>query len=221
MPFTADQFFAVFARYNTATWPAPIALFGLGLAIGIVTLATRTPHRDRERAIGLALAGVWIWMALVYHWMFFRAINPLAPAFAAIFLAEAVALGWLAVRHPADRLCRTNGVGRTRGIVSAVLLGYALVLYPAVGVLVGQRYPALPSFGLPCPTTLFTLGVLIRSPRRIPWLVYVVPTVWAVIATGAAVLFGVVEDFVLLPAVGLALALNTRWTSRSAPALSA
>ena len=33
LPFTIEQFFAVFAAYNAAIWPAQIAAYGLGLAV--------------------------------------------------------------------------------------------------------------------------------------------------------------------------------------------
>lgn len=44
-----------------------------------------------------------------------------------------------------------------RGAVSVL---FALALYPAWLSLSGHRYPAFPSFGLPCPITLFTVGML-------------------------------------------------------------
>ena len=229
MPFTSAEFFAAFARYNSATWPGPVLLLVLGLIIGGLAIATATPasaprstqQRDHGRTIMFFLAGLWTWMALVYQLTFFRAINPVAPAFAALFLAQAGALCWLALRPRGGPDASTRTLGPWRRALGAAFLGYALVIYPAVGLLLGQRYPALPSFGLPCPTTLYTLGIFTLSTRPVPWLMYLVPTVWAAIATSAAVAFGIGEDFVLLPAVALALALNARWLSHSERTLPA
>ena len=76
-------------------------------------------------------------------------------------------------------------------------IGYALVLYPAIAYLAGQRYPAMPTFPLPCPLTILTLGIFAwRGPSLSPDLL-VVPGLWALVGISAAVNFGVVEDLAL------------------------
>jgi hypothetical protein len=74
--------------------------------------------------------------------------------------------------------------------------------------MLGQRYPELPTFGLPCPTTIFTLGMLSLCPRPVPWTLYLIPGLWAVIATSAAWVFGIGEDLALVPALLASVALN-------------
>ncbi|HEX7979136.1 MAG TPA: DUF6064 family protein [Gemmatimonadaceae bacterium] len=77
--------------------------------------------------------------------------------------------------------------------------------------LAGQHYPAVPTFGLPCPTTIFTLAVLTWCVRPVPWSVLVVPVVWTLLAISAAIAFGIVEDFALpLAAVATLLVLHSR-----------
>ena len=39
-------------------------------------------------------------------------------------------------------------------------LGGALVAYPVLSAMLGREFPEMPTFGLPCPTTIFTLGLL-------------------------------------------------------------
>jgi hypothetical protein len=73
----------------------------------------------------------------------------------------------------------------------------------------------VPTFGVPCPTTIFTLGVLMWCLRPVPWSVLVVPVAWSVIATVAAVAFGVVEDFALPVAAALALGMLLRRPPRA------
>ena len=82
-----------------------------------------------------------------------------------------------------------------------------------VGLALGQRYPSLPTFGLPCPTTIFTIAVLIRLDRLAPVALYVIPLIWSVIALMAAISFGVGEDFLLLPFVAIGLGLRL-WRTR-------
>ena len=72
--------------------------------------------------------------------------------------------------------------------------------YPALGDALGHRYPAAPTFGLPCPTTIFTIGLLLWAAHRMPRAVLVIPIVWAVFGFQAAVFLGVREDLGLLVA---------------------
>jgi hypothetical protein len=169
LPFTRDQFFAVFARYNDAITPAQLLLLLLGL--GAVLLALR-PTRWSDRVIGAVLAALGAWMGIMYHWRFFRTINPIATVFGALFVLEAGLLLWYAVVRP--QLVFVAGLS-VKGALGLILLVYAFAVYPAVGYLLGQRYPALPTFGLPCPTTIATLALLLWTETAPPLAVLVIP----------------------------------------------
>jgi hypothetical protein len=51
--------------------------------------------------------------------------------------------------------------GGIRGWTGGLLIIFSLIIYPLLGLLFGHRYPTMPTFGLPCPTTIFTIGVLL------------------------------------------------------------
>jgi hypothetical protein len=199
MPFTTDQFFDVFRQYNEAVWPTQAFLAAMGLAIAVQ--ASRSSRSSRLVAGTLAL--LWLWMAIGYHLVFFTAINPLAYLFAAMFLVEAVLLGWHGLRT--QRLRLAPQMTRSMWIAGGVLVLYSLVAYPVIGFALGERYPELPTFGLPCPTTIFTLGLLMWFERPIPGLVLVVPAVWSAIGSFAALSFGVGQDYALIPATALVI----------------
>lgn len=95
-----------------------------------------------------------------------------------------------------------------RGIAGLAIIAYAMVGYPVVSYLLGHRYPATPTFGVPCPTTMFTLGLLLWSSEKSARLASIVPLLWAIVATWAAVRLGVWEDFGLPVAALLTLALG-------------
>lgn len=194
MPFTPAQFFDVFRQYNEAVWPAPLLL--LAGAVAAVGLAFQAGPRA-ARVLSALLAVLWLWMGAVYHIGFFSAINPAAPIFGALFIAQAGLFVWLGVRS--TRLAFTVR-SDTRGIAGAVLIVYALVVYPVLGHLLGHRYPAAPTFGLPCPTTIFTFGVLLWARAPVPRVLVVVPMLWAALGAVAAMQLGVPEDFGLLVA---------------------
>jgi hypothetical protein len=193
MPFTIDQFFEVFARYNRGVWPAQIVL--CALAALVVIAIVKAPDRA-GRLVSAALALLWAWMAIAYHLRYFAAINPAARIFAGLFLAGAVAFAL------GPRLRFDPGFS-LRGGMAWLLVLYALVGYPLIGSLLGQRYPAMPTFGLPCPTTIFTLGVLLLVRPPVPRLLFGVPILWSFLGAFAAFRLGVPEDLGLLVA-GLA-----------------
>ena len=209
LPFTRMEFFDVFVRYNEAVWPAQIVLNALAVvALGLVFV--RRGHVDRFIAAILAL--LWLWMGAVYHLGYFRSINPAAIAFGGAFLLGAAAFAWEGVAR--NRL-RFDARDRAQSRIGYALIAYALVVYPLLAVLLGHAYPAMPTFGLPCPTTIFTLGMLALLRPPYPRYVLAVPVLWALVGVQAALLLGVPEDFGLIfaGAAGLWLAFHGRRTS--------
>jgi hypothetical protein len=208
LPFTAEQFFGVFSTYNLAVWPAQAALLALGVAA--LGLAVR-PRPMSGPAISAILGALWLWTGLAYQLAFFAAINPLAPAFAALSLAGAAAFLWQGVvRRRLVFRCSTQ----RRGLIGLALVVYALLIYPAWLLLDGHRWPALPTFGLPCPTTLFTFGMLAIAVPPAPRVIWIAPLLWAVVGVQAAWWFDVTPDLML----GVAAALGLAWMVRPAQA---
>jgi hypothetical protein len=198
LPFTIDQFLDVFRRYNETVWPAQFALNVL--AIMVVVAAVRG-GRTASRLASAVLGALWMWMGLVYHFGFFRAINPAASLFGVAFLVEGILIVWLGVVRPTLRF---DGQLESRGLVAGVLLAYALIAYPALGYLLGHGYPLAPTFGVPCPTTIFTFGILLLSARPRSRTVIVIPTAWAFLGMFAALRLGMWEDLGLVVAAVVA-----------------
>jgi hypothetical protein len=96
------------------------------------------------------------------------------------------------------------------------LILYALVAYPLLGVLLGHHYPATPTFGAPCPTTIFTFGVLLWCQRRVPAWLLIIPGLWALIGLSAAISLGVPEDVGLFVAGAVAIPMLVRRGRRMA-----
>jgi hypothetical protein len=188
LPFTQGEFFGVFARYNTAVWPLQTVLFAAAVASFIAVLRGSSLAGRFTYAL---LAFLWFWMAVVYQWVYFRSINPAAPIFAAVFLVQSGLFLWAA---------KTPGGLRAdlswRGVAAFSLVVYALFCYPVIGRAVGHVYPAAPTFGLPCPTTLFTIGILLWARPARPVLL-VIPILWSIVGLTAAFRLGVREDSAL------------------------
>jgi hypothetical protein len=190
LPFTREQFFQVFAAYNAATGPMAVAAYPLALlALALAWRGTRTTGRLVAGILGL----MWAWVGLAYHGVFFSRVNPAAGAFAAAFLVQAALLGLQALRAGLDVSSRN----RTRRIAGAALVFYAMLAYPLVGLLTGERLPAMPLFGVtPCPLLIFTLGLLLWADGASWWL-WIVPLLWSDVGGSAAVVLSVPQDWAL------------------------
>lgn len=209
LPFTVEQFYAVFRGYNAAVWPAQVVLVALAMvAIGLVAMrrgAARWRHSDV--AVAAILTFLWAWLALVYHLAFFATINPLAYAFAGVSLAGAGVLLW----HGVIRRRLVFGATQTlRGVAGVALIAFSLVGYPLWAIAAGHPWPDLPTFGLPCPTTLFTVGMLALLAEPYPKSVLVVPVLWSLVGAQAAFLLDVQQDLSLIAGAAIGLWLIVR-----------
>jgi len=211
LPFTVADFLDVLRQYNAATWPAPIVLPLVGLICAWSLLSDRPAAR---RASLMLLGGLWAWAALAYHIAFFASVNPAAYWFGAAFLLQA-GMFFYASRHPRMTPQRLD-ISR---FVGGAIIAFALVVYPALAYLAGHRYPETPTFGLPCPTTIFTIGVLATLGNELSWRYAVIPLLWALVGTSAALELGMTEDLSLgLAAVALLALMVARL--RAAPRAS-
>jgi len=213
LPFTAEQFFAVFRAYNASVWPAQALL----LALALIALASAiVPRRWSGATVSAILAFLWLWMGLAYHLAFFTSINPLAYVFAAISVAGGLIFLWYGVVR---RSLRFQLARNTRGVVGIALVVYALAAYPAWSAYAGHHYPALPTFGLPCPTTIFTIGVLAFAVPPYPRAPLIVPVLWCMVGSQAAFLLGVPQDSGLVVAALAGVVLLVRNKRGRRPAL--
>jgi hypothetical protein len=215
LPFTVAEFLDVFRQYNTATWPAPIVLPVVGLVCAWLLVSNRPAAR---RASLMLLAGLWAWTAVAYHIAFFGSVNRGAYWFSAAFLLQAAMFVYAGLhsRMTSPRL-------DTNRLVGGAIIAFALVVYPALAYLAGHKYPAMPTFGLPCPTTIFTIGVLATLRRELSWRYAVVPLLWAVVGTSAALELGMTEDlslgFAAIALLALMAARSRSASPASAPAM--
>lgn len=191
LPFSRAEFFAVFARYNEAVWPAQFAL--CALAVVAVVLSQRRSYRASRGAF-VILAVLWLWMGVVYHAGFFAEVNPAAFIFAGVFIVEALLLLQLSTRKNVMFAPHNNAPGWA----GALLVALGLIIYPMLSVAAGHVYPGQPTFGLPCPTTIFTVGVLVWALPTVPRRVFVIPMLWSLVGTVGAFQLSVPEDLSLL-----------------------
>lgn len=213
LPFTVEQFFGVFRAYNSAVWPAQIVLLGLAV-LAVIFIARQRAWSGV--AVSAVLAVLWIWLGAVYHLTFFARVNPVANGFGALSIVGGIMFAWHGMfrRRLVFRFAKSF-----RTAVGAVLLVFALLVYPIWATLAGHGYPELPTFGLPCPTTIFSIGALALANGPSLRAVLIVPILWSLVGSQAAFLLDVKPDLGLLVAGVAALGLFI-WPASAQPILS-
>lgn len=200
-PFTIEQFFKVFQNYNQSVFPMQIVFY---LISAITIYLIIKPNQTSDKIISVILSFLWLWMGIVYHIFFFTTINKAAYLFGGLFIVQGILFlifgvveNKLSFQFKKDKY----------GITGMSLILFALILYPVLGYFFGHIYPSSPTFGLPCPTTIFTFGVLLSNIKKCPIIILIIPFVWSVIGFMAAFQFGVFEDTGLIVASVIAVCL--------------
>jgi hypothetical protein len=179
--------------YNMELYPAQYLMLGLGL-IAILTVFFRTKHSSR--IISAILAFLYGWIGIQFYMIYFREFMPMPFVFGFLFLTQAIIFilegtirNRISFRFKADMY----------GLTGALLLFYALFGYQGLEYLLGRGYPEILSFGMfPCPTVIFSLGILLWTSKKFPTYILIVPLVHALSGFIPAFMIGIIEDMGLI-----------------------
>jgi hypothetical protein len=203
LPFSKEDFFRVFAEYNYSVFPGQFILFLLAvIAIVLIRMQVRIAGRFAFFVLGL----LWLWMGVAYHWAFFTSINKAAWIFGALFVIEGILLFVHGIKNNPQFSLRQSSTG----IIAFLMIVFAMLIYPVIGFIAGHHYPATPTFGLPCPTTIYTFAVFLLADKKIGWRMFIIPAAWALIGFTASFTMGVYQDIALPIAAIIFLNLNRR-----------
>ncbi|MEA5480412.1 DUF6064 family protein [Pseudanabaena galeata UHCC 0370] len=138
-------------------------------------------------------------------------MNKAAYLFGALFIVQGVLFlilgifqSTLSFRYHFDKF----------GIMGMSLIWFALIIYPVLEYFLDHIYPSSPTFGLLCPTTIFTFGILLMNVKKCSLTILVFPFFWSVIGFMAAFQFGILEDMGLLVASLVTTSLLIYWNNR-------
>jgi hypothetical protein len=162
-----------------------------------------------HKVISFMLGGIWLWMGIVYHILFFSSINKAAFLFGAFFIVQGILFIILAFRNKLQFAYKNNAVSK----VSLFCMLFGLLLYPIIGYMLGNSLIRTISFGLPCPTTIFTFGLLGLQTENIKRRFMIIPLAWSFIGFFAAVLMGVYQD-VIMPIAALYTFIACHYSNR-------
>ena len=195
IPFTVEQFFDVFGTYNTAIWPVPVLAYLLGI---IAIAAAFRGTKLSARIVSGILAFFWMWMGVFYHMVHFSAINSAAWIFGVLYIVQGLLILFIGTIQA--KLAFRFSL-RPLPIIGACFIFYSTVVYPLLGISFGHSYPKVPMFGVaPCPTTIFTFGILLWTTKLVPSYLLIIPLLWSIVGMSAAVNLKVPQDYGLVVA---------------------
>ena len=199
---TLERFLNYASRYNLDLYPAQYLMLGLGL-IAILTVFFRT--KTSSRFISAILAFFYGWIGIQFYMIYFKEFMPIPFVFgilfiiqALIFILEGTIRNRISFQFKAD----------IYGLTGALLLFYAIFGYQALENLLGRGYPEILSFGMfPCPTVIFSLGILLWTGKKFPPYILIFPIIQALSGFIPAFIIGIIEDIGLIISGLLALSL--------------
>ena len=190
-PFTTEQFFEVFEKYNSAVFPFQLIILALGF---LVVLLIPGNKNFKNSLIAGFLGFLWLWNGIFYHISFFTSINIAAYAFGSLFIIQGLLLFIELFRKKLE----FSFTGQLREYIGCFFILFGLILYPIINYLLETSFVKTNSLGLPCPTTIFTFGFLMLTNNKLSKYLLIIPTIWALIGTGAALNFGVYQDYFMV-----------------------
>jgi hypothetical protein len=191
LSFNLEEFLAVLSRYNKDIWPLQIVAFVLGI-FALFLLVRKNKYSDR--IILAILAFFWLWNGIVFCPFYWAPIYKYAYLFGAFCSIQGI-LFLVGVFRPNISFGHLNSLNTA---VAIILIVYAMAGYQIFGYFLGHIYPKFFPVGLvPCPTAVFTFGLLLLTNKRVPRYYIIVP---AIVAAGGimAACNGIYEDIGLI-----------------------
>ena len=191
IPFTTEQFLSVFEKYNSTVFPIQWILILLGI---VALFLVHSKHSSKNKLIGSFLGLLWIWMGIVYHIIFFTVINKLAFVFGGFFVLQGVLI--LINTFLKDKLI-FSFPSQTKNYFGYFFILFGLIIYPIISYFVQGTFKRTIALGLPCPTTILTFGFFMMASNKFPKYLLIIPSLWTIVGVGAAIQFGVYQDFMM------------------------
>ncbi len=189
--FNLEEFLNVLGSYNLKIWPLQIIAFLFGL-VAVVFAFRKT--KSSGKVILAILALLWLWNGAVFCLLFWSTIYKLAYIFAALLVIQGALL--IVALFRSDIVISFHPDWMS--VVGIILIIYSMAGYQVFGYFLGHIYPNFFPFGLvPCPTTIFTIGLLMMTYKKIPGYYLIIPII---VSTGGfmVVPMGILEDIGLI-----------------------
>lgn len=188
---TIQDFLLILENYNLDIWPLQILSYALGI-LAVVLAIKSTKYSNR--IISLILSAYWLWIGGVFCLIYWS--ETYDPAF--IFGAMIIVQGLIFFNSFLKQNISFSFKPDFYSVFGILLIFYSMIGYQLVGSFIGHTYPHFFPFGLvPCPTTIFTFGLLLWTDRKFSRYIIIIP-ILCTLPGFLAVYHGILEDIGLI-----------------------
>jgi hypothetical protein len=183
----------IFENYNQDIWPMQIIAYLLGFGALYFTII---PAKFSNQIISGILAFLWLWTGILFFEFYFGPVYKPAYVFGGLFIIQGLLFLLSILRKQLHYGFRIN----IYSVVGILFIVYAMIGYPVIGYFLDHVYPQSPAFGLtPCPLTIFTLGMILLTIKKVPKYLLIITLLWAISGI-MPVSIGILEDIGLISA---------------------
>lgn len=188
---TLEKMLSVFEAYNLATWPLQIIACLLGI---VAVLLTIKKLKNSNQIISAILSFIWLWTGIVFCVLYWAPVYTPSYAYAVLYIIQGI-IFFTGIFKPKLFFQFKPNIYSVIGILFIV---YSMVGYFLVGYFLGHIYPQSLSFIIaPCPTVVFTFGMLLLTDKKVPKYVLIIPLLWSICGI-IPVHLGILEDIGLI-----------------------
>lgn len=183
-----ELFWRTISEYNQATWIAQVAINGIGLVLTVLLYVK--PNRGTKIAFKLFLTFCFGWIAIVFF-LLHGSVELNKYVTATLF-------GLMSILFIVDVFInKTEFIRNTKYSKWAYLLYILFFTYPFLSLALGKHFPAITTWLMPCPLTVFAIAVMISFFPRIDYKIFVLLILWALGGLPKIFMFKVPEDVIL------------------------
>lgn len=191
IPFTTEQFFEIIEKYNLAVFPAQLIVILFGI-LSVILLQSK--KESKNKLIGGFLGILWIWIGIAYHFAFFTEINKAAYVFGGLFVLQGL---FFLIETFFRKKLEFEFNGNFMGYIAYFFLIFGIIIYPILLFYLENSLETTITLGLPCPSTILTFGFLMFTSSKLSKYLLIIPALWTIVGTSAAINFGVYPDYLM------------------------
>ena len=169
LSFSLEEFLLVLESYNLGIWPLQIIAYVLILLVLFISLK---PTKYSAKILSAILSFFWLFTGIVFCFIYWAPSHIFGYIFGIFCTVQGLLFLYSIIRSDIT----ISSPDKTYTFIGILFVLYAIIGYQVFGYYLGHIYPKFFAVGLvPCPTTIFTLGIFLIINKSIPIKYFVIP----------------------------------------------
>lgn len=191
LSFSIKEFLNVLENYNLAIWPFQVFVYIL-IVMTLFFLFRKTKYSSK--LVFAILSFFWLFNGIVFSLIYWSPSHLFGYIFAILCTIQGLLFLYSIIRSDIT----IGHLNKIFTLIGLLFILYAIIGYQTFGYFLGHIYPRyFPACLVPCPTTIFTIGIFLIINNKIPVKYFIIPLIIAV--SGVLVVYnGIYEDIGLI-----------------------